>query len=71
MNNEPDMTGRNWIARVQPEFIGIKKAIRLERDRLFQLETDTGKEPARHETFYLEWLLEERARGFTKIVTNL
>jgi len=67
---EPDMTGRNWQARIQPEFMSIRRAILLERDRLFQIELDTGQDPIASETFYLDWLLSEQKRGVTTIVTN-
>jgi len=67
---EPDMTGRNWQARIHPEFMSIRRAILLERDRLFQIELDTGQDPIESETFYLDWLLSEQKRGVTTIVTN-
>lgn len=67
---KPDMTGRNWQARIPADLMCIKKAIRIERDRLFELELSTGKEPEDCETFHLEWLEQERARGVQQIVTN-
>lgn len=68
--SKPDMTGRNWQARIPADLMCIKKAIRIERDRLFELELSTGKEPEDCETFHLEWLEQERARGVQQIVTN-
>ena len=68
--SKPDMTGRNWQARIPADLMSIKKAIRIERDRLFELELSTGKEPEDCETFHLEWLEQERARGVQQIVTN-
>lgn len=67
---EPDMTGRNWQARIQPEFMSIRRAILLERDRLFELELTTGEEVEESETFYLAWLESEQKRGVKTIVTN-
>ena len=66
---EPDMTGRNWQARIHPEFMSIRRAILLERDRLFELELTTG-EVEESETFYLAWLESEQKRGVKTIVTN-
>jgi len=68
--SKPDMTGRNWQARIPADLMCIKKAIRIERDRLFELELSTGIEPKDCETFHLEWLEQERARGVQQIVTN-
>jgi len=67
---DPDMTGRNWQARIQPEFMSIRRAILLERDRLFELELKTGEEVEESETFYLAWLESEQKRGVKTIVTN-
>ena len=68
--NKPDMTGRNWQPLIAPDLMCIKKAIRIERDRLFELESTTGQEPAKFETYELEWLEQERKRGVQCIVTN-
>ena len=70
MNDNPDMTGRNWQARIQPEFMSIRRAILLERDRLFEIELNTGEEVEESETFYLAWLESEQKRGVKTIVTN-
>ena len=64
---KPDMTGRNWQARIPAELKCIKLEIREERDRLFQQELETGVEPIPR---YLQWLEQERARGVQYIVTN-
>ena len=67
---DPDMTGRNWQARIQPEFMSIRRAILLERDRLFELELTTGEDVKESETLHLAWLESEQKRGVKTIVTN-
>ena len=67
---DPDMTGRNWQARIHPEFMSIRRAILLERDRLFELELKTGEEVEESEAFHLAWLESEQKRGVKTIVTN-
>lgn len=64
---DPDMTGRNGIPVVVPELVCIKKEMRKERDRLFDLELRTGYEP---ELFYLQWLESERSRGVEFVLVN-
>mgnify|MGYP005999724975 CR=1 FL=1 len=68
--SKPDMTGRNWQARIPAGQECVKKAVGTELDRLIELELSTGQEPEDCETFHLDWLEQERARGVQQIVTN-
>jgi hypothetical protein len=52
---------------VQAELQDINVAIRLERDRLWDIEEKTGSEPGGH---YLEYLNRAKARGVAQIVIN-
>jgi hypothetical protein len=52
---------------VPAELQDINIAIRLERDRLWEIEEKTGSEPSSH---YLEYLNRAKARGVAHIVIN-
>ena len=52
---------------VEAQTIPIEVAIRLERNKLFDLEFETGEKQS---DAYLVYLQNERQRGITKVVVN-